>query len=116
MGNNIHHGTNDSSDSEFRRRSAQSILGFGIPQHNKHLYKSGLINTYSDEMNIRRASEGIALLNNNKTSLQSNNNDIHPDTDLNLKTHQNESLQSIDNRMDSTNHDLPSSTIIGNYF
>ncbi|CAI2733366.1 unnamed protein product [Schistosoma spindalis] len=118
MGNSIHHVTNDSLDSEFRRRSAQSILGFGIPQHNKHLYKSGLTNTYPDDMIIRRASEGIALLNNDKTSLQNNNNNnnnnnIHPETNLNPKTHQNESLQSIDNQMDSTNHDLPSSTIRG---
>ncbi|CAH8644795.1 unnamed protein product [Schistosoma rodhaini] len=121
MGNSTHHVNNDSSDSEFRRRSAQSILGFGIPQHNKHLYKSGLTNTYPDDINIRRASEGIALLNNDKTSPQHNNNDtittannnknIHSETNsINLKPHQNEST---DLQMDSTNHDLPSNTIIG---
>ncbi|CAH8552629.1 unnamed protein product [Schistosoma turkestanicum] len=125
MGNNIlyHGSTNDhnSTDNELRRTSAQSSLGFRIPQVNKHSHKSGLTKTYLDDINIRRASEGVTLLfsssnattttpvdnnnnhNNNNDKKTINLTDSYSESNLNaikLKTHSHDETP-----MDSTNHD-----------
>ncbi|KAK4475608.1 hypothetical protein MN116_000631 [Schistosoma mekongi] len=113
MGNSINHASNNSLDNELRRRSTQSTLGFGIPQSNKHLYKSGLVNTYSDDVNIRRASEGICLLNN-KISLQSNTTSNNNDKNLTSgysDNHSNELFQAADRQLDTTVNDMPTSAI-----
>nr|CAH8871416.1 unnamed protein product [Trichobilharzia regenti] len=87
MGNSVCDHNLESSENELRRKSAQSILGIGLPQYNKHLYKSGLTNNYVDETTtVRRASEGFYLLNkgsldkSSSSLLNSNNCDVsNPD-------------------------------------
>ncbi|KAH8862468.1 Canalicular multispecific organic anion transporter 2 [Schistosoma japonicum] len=113
MGNSIIHASNNSLDNELRRRSTQSTLGFGIPQLNKHLYKSGLVNPYSDDANIRRASEDICLLNN-QTSLQNNtttNNNDKNSTSGYADNHSNELFQRADSQLDTTVNSIPTSAI-----